>query len=285
MNENRNIMIRGREYTFIHNEKTGNFEKDVAAVARILAKDNNDITAAERFQLLNIYRPAYHTGGKIEGITSFDSTATNCEFCQAMREAAKNNPLHICGYCYDFDQEHGFKGVNILNRHSLNMIIMSSLEYTVDELRTALNVSYLNRINSSGDVPNVIYAKNMIRICYAFSVVRFAFWAKNVAAVVAACDELGKPENLILVQSSVIIGKPAPLAKYFDFVFTVYLTKDETENAIAAGAGACNGKKCKDCGYKCYNGAWIDSGVKNVAEYLRIPGVKDAARVAIISAA
>lgn len=276
--------LNGKKYVFMHSEKTVNFEKDVDVVFSILAKDPADITTAERFQLLRIYRPAWHETGKIEDIMSFDSTASNCEFCAAMRKAAENNPLHICGICYDYAQEHGFKGVNILNRHTLNMIIMSSIEFTVDELRT-LSVAYLNRINSSGDVPNEIYACNMIKLCFAFPAVRFAFWAKNTAAVIFACDKYGKPSNVVLVQSSPIIGKPAPLARYFDFVFTVYLTKEDTENAITAGAGACNGKKCKDCGFKCYTGAWIADGVKNVAEYARIPGVKDAARQCLVSVA
>ena len=276
--------LNGVNYVFMHSEKTANFEKDVDIVFSILAKDPADITAAERFQLLRIYRPSYHKSGKIEDIMSFDSTATNCAFCQAMRKAAENNPLHICGYCYDYDQEHGFKGVNVLNRHSLNMIIMASIEFTVEELRT-LPVAYLNRVDSSGDVPNNTYACNMIKLCYAFPAVRFAFWSKNTAAVIFACDKYGKPSNVVLVQSSVIIGKPAALAKYFDVVFTVYLTKEDTAAAIAAGAGACNGKKCKDCGFKCYTGAWIADGVKNVAEYLRIPGVKDNARQDMVSVA
>ena len=161
---------------------------------------------------------------------------------------------------------------------------MSSVEFTVEELRV-LSVAYLNRVNSSGDVPNVTYALNMIKLCYAFPAVRFGFWAKNTAAVIAACDVLGKPENVVLVQSSPIIGQPAPLAKYFDFVFTVYLTQEAVDAAIAAGAGACNGKKCKDCGYSCYLNLWKESGVVNVAEYLRIPGVKDAARVNMVSVA
>ena len=275
MNTNINVTIQGKKYLFIHNEKTANFEKDLFAIADILNKE--EITAEDRIELLKLYKSSFHKSGKIEGITSFDSSATNCGFCQQMRKTAENNPLHICGYCYDYSQEHSFKGVNVLNRHSLNMLIMASVDFTVDELRF-LSAGYLNRINSSGDVPNETYARNMIRICLAFPGAKFGFWAKNTAAVVAACDELGKPENVKLIQSSPIIGKPSKLAKYFDNVFTVYLTKDETEKAVAAGANECNGKKCKECGYSCYYG-W-QAGA-NIAEYLRIPGVKDCDRISL----
>jgi len=282
MYENRNIIIRGRGYNYIHGDKTAKFESDLFAVAAILAKDDEEITAADRCQLLKIYRPSYHETGKIEGVTSFDSTATNCEFCQAMRKAANENPLHICGYCYDYAQEHGYKGVNVLNRHTLNMIIMSTIDFSVDELR-ALHASQINRVNSSGDVPNVIYARNMLRICYAFDFFKFGFWAKNTLAVIKACDELGKPSNVTLVQSSCMIGKPAKLAKYFDFVFTVYLTKEDVAAAVAAGAGECNGKKCEACGYKCYKNGW--TGVKNVAEFLRTDKKTRDAMIARMNAA
>lgn len=280
MNENKTVIIRGKEYTFVSNEKTAKFEADVSAVAALLAKSNEELTACERFELLRIYRPAFHKSGKIEDVMSFDSSATSCAFCEAMRAAAAKNPLHICGYCYDYQQEHSFKGVNVLNRHTLNMVIMSEVEFTVDELRL-LSVAYINRVNSSGDVPNVTYAKNMIKLCYAFPSVRFGFWAKNTAAVVAACDELGKPENVKLIQSSPIIGQAVKLAKWFDVVFVVYLTKEDTENAIACGAKECNGKKCKACGFKCYlESGWQHGDV--VAEYLRVPGMKDADRKAKI---
>ena len=267
----RNIFIAGRDYVYIHTDKTAKFENDLFAVADIINKGSDNITDIDRMRLLSIYRPSWHDSGKIEGTMSFDSTATNCEFCQAMREAAKNNPFHICGYCYDYAQEHGYKGVNVLNRHSLNMIIMSSVEFTIEELAT-LSTAGINRINSSGDIPNIIYACNMIKLCFAHPFVRFGFWAKNTAAVIAACDKYGKPSNVKLVQSSPIINKPCKLTKYFDVVFTVYSDKEAITAAIAAGACECNGKKCKACGYKCYKdgqaGGWKDGA--NIAEYLRL---------------
>ena len=241
------------------------FEKDFARVKAILESGNID--KAARLELLTIYKAAYHDSGKIEGITSYDSTATNCGFCQQMRKAAESNPSHICRYCYDYAQEHSFRGANIVNRHTLNMLIMSSVEFDVEELKL-VNATYINRVNSSGDTPNETYARNMLKIAYAFPCFRFAYWAKNKAAVIAACDAYGKPSNMILVQSSPIIGKPEKLAKYFDYVFTVYATKEGIAEALANGACECNGKKCRDCGYKCYLEGWKRGS--NIAEYLRV---------------
>lgn len=259
-----NIAIAGKFLELAMNASR-KFENDFAIVKAILEKPV--INAADRMVLLSIYKAAYHESGKIEGITSYDSSATNCDFCAGMRKAAESNPAHICRYCYDYAQEHSFKGANVINRHSLNMLIMSSVEFTREELAT-INASYINRVNSSGDTPNVIYAKNMLNIAYSHPACKFGYWAKNTAAVIAACDEIGKPENVTLVQSSPIIGKPAKLAKYFDIVFTVYATKEGVEKAIAEGAKECNGKKCKECGYKCYLNGW--NAGDNIAEYLRV---------------
>lgn len=244
-------------------DKPGKFEKDLETVKNIFDKGIDNLTSVDRMALLAVYRPSYHESGKIEGVTSFDSTATNCEFCRMMREANKDNPACICNYCYDFAQEQ-YK-IQALNRHTLNMLIMSTVEFTVEELAT-LPATGIIRIDSSGDTPNLIYARNMIKICYAFPHSHVGYWAKNASPVISACDDLGKPSNLILVQSSVLIGRSAKKAKYFDYVFTVYPDKDMTLEAMANGAAECNGKKCRDCGYKCYFGTH-DS--ENIAELLR----------------
>ena len=143
---------------------------------------------------------------------------------------------------------------------------MMSVEFSVEELKM-LPVTAIIRVNSSGDTPNQIYAENMLKLCYAFPHAKIGYWAKNIIPIIKACDKLGKPENLTLIQSSCCISKPAKIAKYFDCVFTVYANREETENAIAAGAGECNGKKCRECGYKCYLNGWKDK--TNIAELLR----------------
>lgn len=156
-------------------DKMGKFERDLLTVNRILSAD--EITAADRMQLLKILNVAYHQGGKIEGIYSIDSTATNCSYCKAMRAAAKNIIKHICNYCYDYAQEHSFKGRNVLNRHTLNMIILSAVEFTDAELAT-LNIIGLCRFNSSGDIQNNTMALNYFRIAKNNPHCKFSLWAK-----------------------------------------------------------------------------------------------------------
>lgn len=256
--------------------KDKKFPPEMKKVIDILEKGIDNLTSVERLQLLSLYSVAYHDGGKIEGIFSLDSSATSSEFCKAMRKAAQNNPAHICGMCYDYTQEHNFKGRNVRNRHTLNLLIMSTVEFTREEL-SILPSGLLNRINSSGDTENIIYARNMINYAFSHPCGKIGYWAKNILPIIRACDELGKPRNLVLVQSSPIIGKVVPLAKYFDYVFVVFATKEDIEEALKNGACECNGRKCKNCGYSCYNKLWPKNAI--IAEYLR--GVDNKTRKAI----
>ena len=243
--------------------KPGAIERDIAVVKAILEKKNID--RFDRMQLLRIYNVAYHESGKIEGIFSFDSSATNCAFCQAMRKIAAKNPgTVICEKCYDMKQES--YRFSALNRHTLNMVIMETVEFSVEELAT-LPAGYLIRVNSSGDASNTIYASNMVKLGYAFPHSKIAIWTKNSGVYIAACRKYGKPANVTLIKSSVYIDKPEQLPEFFDYVFTVYFDKAKTENAIAAGAAECNGKKCRECGYKCYEHTWKQGAI--IAELLR----------------
>jgi hypothetical protein len=266
----------------IESKKPGKFEREQDIVFSILAKGKENITHDDRMVLLRIYQVPFHDDGKIEQIFSCDSSCNNCSFCQKIRENSKNNPLVICNYCYDNEQES--RWYNVRNRHGLQLLIMSSVEFTREELAT-LFIFNICRFNSSGDIENVTMAKNYINIAYSHPAVKFALWAKNVSPVITATDILGKPENCVYIQSSIIINKPAKKAKYFDYVFTVYVTEEALQKALVTGAGECNGKKCKDCGFKCYMDTWKDISNGNIAELLRFPKGKEKILLPIIEKA
>ena len=270
--EVKTVVYRG--YTFILG-KSSKFDRDFERVKELI--DSNVIDDHYvHLELLRIYNASYHDNGKIEGITSFDSSCGNCEFCQKMMCKAKENPLMICGYCYDDAQEQ-FK-IFVRNRHGLNLLIWSTVLFTVEELKI-LPATELDRINSSGETPNVTYAKNSVNLAYAHPDRHFGYFSKNTAPIVAAIDELGKPKNLVLVQSSIRIGIPDRKAKYFDYVFTVYPDKASCAEAIRNGASPCNGMKCRDCGFKCYYGTHESD---QIAEVLR--GVNKDIRKEIVQA-
>lgn len=243
--------------------KSAVFDKDFETVSEILAKDTTD--AVDRATLISIYRASFHDDGKIEGASSCDSSCNGCEFCQKMREAAKGNVRHICNYCYDAAQEA--RWINVKNRHQLGMLIMSNVRFTERELMR-VSLAVITRINSSGDTPNKTYALNMITLAKVNEdACKVAYWAKNAAPIIAACDEIGKPRNLTLVYSCPIINATCPLPKYFDYVFIVASSEERVQEFIKSGACECNGKKCKDCGFKCYKHEWAQGSV--IVELLR----------------
>ena len=244
------------------NNKPTKYERDLALVESILAK-GDAMTHFDRVQLLTVYNVSWHDSGKIEGTFSLDSSCNGCTFCSKMRAAAEKDPTIICGKCYDHKQEE--YRTNVKLRHTLNMRIMSSVEFTLDEM-AMLPSSLVVRINSSGDIENATHARNMIRYAMTHAAANVGLWGKNRPAIEEAFDELGKPANVVYVASSIHVNKPDALPKYADYTFTVY-DKDHIAEAIANGACSCNGAKCMTCGYKCYFGTWPKGS--DIAELLR----------------
>ena len=238
------------------------FDDDFYKVKEILSLP--EITYREAVNLMFIYKPSWHTSAKIEGAMSFDSSCRGCKFCDAMKKCGEQDPSIICNYCYDERQEE--RWINTENRHKLNMLIMMSVEFTESELGL-LPVSGINRINSSGDCPNETYVANMFRLANANRNQKFALWTKNTGVVQRVCRIIGKPDNMVLVKSSIRVGKPEDLPEFFDYVFTVYATEEDAMDAIRNGAAECNGRKCRDCGWKCYKGTHERI---NIAEVIRV---------------
>ena len=247
------------------------FAVAIPLLERVVSTGDNGecLTLAERMTLVRMVPCNLHEDGKIEGISSIDSSCGACEFCQKMQMAAENNPFIICKYCYDEKQEKYRKGM--AQRHALNAAILSLVLFDISELAT-IPATDTVREDSSGDVVNVIHARNYIRFSYAHPYANVALWAKNVEVVTEAFDIEGKPQNMKFIQSSIMIGKKAKLSKYADNTFTVYLTEEEVLEAIRNGANPCNGRKCKECGMCCYKQG--DDGWKkgtDIAELFRAP--------------
>lgn len=238
--------------------------KDFETVSPILDKAPYDISPEEATMLLTVYKVAYHDSGKIDGVCSCDSSCNGCTFCACMRQAAEHDNTIICGKCYDNKQE-SYKA-NVKYRHMLNLWIMSSVLFTEDELKF-VSITALTRINSSGDIENLVHARNMIRLAKAHPYAHVALWTKNIQVVAKAFDIEGKPKNMVYIASSIHINQPAALPKYADYIFTVYNNDPTLQAALMAGAVECNGKKCRDCNYKCYLKSWPVGA--NIAELLK----------------
>lgn len=231
----------------------------------------NEMPLKYQAALCREYHIAYHETGKITGCYSFDSSATGCNFCKAMRSSGDKDC--ICSECYDHIQEHDYKGSFVLPRHWLNMMIMSVYEFCDEALLSIPGLPFTGiiRFNSSGDIQNYFMAANYTRIAMLLNRCICALWAKNVYAVEAAFANIGKPSNMRFIQSVCKInGVPEYISPYADNIFTVY-RKDHILEALRS-ASECNGKACRECGYKCYYGLHDRF---NIAELLRIAGKKN----------
>ena len=239
---------------------SGKIEHDVSIARPLLIKHmvGGELTKIERMTLVSMVQCNLHTTRKIEGISSIDSSS-HCEFCRRMMEAGKADPSLICAGCYTVSQHK-----SPTERHILQMVILSNVLFTVEELR-AIPTTQLTRFNSDGDTVNVTMALNYIHFALAHEYSNCALWAKNINPVIQAFDLEGKPENMVFIQSSPFINKKAKRCRYADYTFTVYLTEETCQKAIENGAAPCNGRKCKDCGFSCYNRAWtIGSDIAEV---------------------
>lgn len=213
--------------------------------------DGSNIDLMDQIQLLQIIKPNMHKSGKIENISSFDSAVLTCTFCQKMHSQFHNNPLIVCNYCYAKKDAESFKGKNVRLNHDLKRRIFSTVVFSEKALSSLMLVG-LYRFNEDGDIENDIHAENYIKIAKCNPYAHFGFWAKNVKPVQNAIEKYGKPSNCTFIYSSPLINDFSDyIPKYFDYKFVVYTPK-YISLAMSLNKSECNGKKCVDCGYKCY---------------------------------
>ena len=157
-----------------------------------------------------------HMTGKMLGIPSTSTSVLKNPICQERRKVAGS----ICEKCF---------AANVLTRYSdceknaaSNFELLNSCVLPFELLPKFGNVC-IARIESFGDVASVIQAINYANMAYNNPLVTFGWWTKNVEIVARAFDIVGKPDNVIFIQSSRFVNKPEEKrSEYVDKVFTVY---------------------------------------------------------------
>ena len=212
------------------------------AVIAIALLEKSSETLKDFLTLVSCIWIVNHNANKLEGISSISSSVCDNVFCKAWRTVKDC----ICQFCYAHNQQSyqtGLKEHNILNG-----IILRNVLIPVKAFK-ALKILYKYlRIESFGDVANVIQARNYIRIIKAFPKKRCAIWTKNYEIWYQAFEIEGKPENTTFVISSPFLNKPIEIPekmkKYTDHVFTVYTKQYAKEHNIKIN---CGGRKCMEC--------------------------------------
>ena len=182
--------------------------------------------------------------GKLEGIQSISTLSVCNPYC-ITRMADGDS---VCSHCYV--QGHHYK--TSLMAHLIANFKRLTAEIIPENELPIISTVY-GRIESFGDVYNLIQARNYIRIIRKNPSVRFAVWSKNWAVWAKAFQLDGKPDNTTFVLSSDKLNTPAnipqPIMQYIDYVFTVYDFDFVREHDIKINCGLA---RCMQCGH-CYN--------------------------------
>lgn len=181
--------------------------------------------------------------GKMSGIPSI---STSC-LCNPICLKRMQDGNSICSHCFAYATLNRYKAASQAMESNYHLLTESVLPPEL--LPIFANVAIV-RIESFGDVANKTQAVNYLNIIKANPNVIFAWWSKNMVIIKSAIDEVGKPENLILVESSEKLNKVKVASNgYVDKVFTVYDEKTITNKGINVNCGA---RCCATC-RRCYN--------------------------------
>lgn len=186
--------------------------------------------------------------GKMTGIDSISTPSADNEHCNKMKQCAGS----ICAVCYSTNYE-AFRPSMVKALHKNTITLGGSVLPMAD-------LPYINanifRFSSFGDLLNVNHAVNLLNIAHKNPHVFFGFWTKRANLVQAAVRKVGKPDNVALIYSSLMINKKANLPKYFDKTFTIYDGDYDKIN--------CEAKSCFNC-MLCYS----KNNVTEIAESIR----------------
>ena len=179
--------------------------------------------------------------GKMNGIPSISTSCLLNSNCQRYRKIEGS----ICKKCYAHATVSRYSSLakNLESNFYLltEQILPTELLPIFSEYLTTIV-----RFESFGDLENETQAINYANIAKLSPKVIFALWTKNPHIAKKAFDKVGKPENLILIQSSPIINKEVVKAnEHIDKVFTVYDKEGQRTQPINCGSRAC--ATCRRC--------------------------------------
>lgn len=213
-----------------------------------------------------IHVTTHNDNSKMAGIQSISTSCVHNPICQKRQQ----DPFSVCAHCY---AERLCRFRKNLDEHlEQNYQELTSRLLNPKEAAAVNVTSMIARIESFGDVANVIQARNYIRIIRAHSWIRFGIWSKNLGIWAAAFKIEGKPRNCTYVHSSQYVnfaeGIPYWGKKYVDHVFTVW-DKDMYPQIIERNPKSeCAGLSCAKC-QKCYKKASTKGGSFYINERLR----------------
>lgn len=173
--------------------------------------------------------------GKMENIPSINTSTLNNSFCAKMRETDS-----VCKSCYAARYE------------KMRPALVDALNSNNDLFERILRSDELPRLNhaifrfdSFGELHNAIHLQNYFAIAEKNPETIFALWTKRKDIVKKLLKSIAKPINMILIYSSIEIGKISKLPKRFDKVFTAHKRKSVKPDVTINCQDSCN--DCRLC--------------------------------------
>lgn len=192
-------------------------------------------------KVTGIHYTLEHTG-KMMGMQSLSTSNLVNPFCVAHR-ACKGS---ICEKCYACAQMKRYT--------SMQKCMAENFDILTNKLLNRDEIPVINalvfRFEAFGDIYNAVQVANYFNICKANPQTRFALWTKNPAIIEKAINAgFSKPENLIILLSSLYINEQANIEKwsFVDKVFTVYDNDTIERENITINCGANNCFTCQKC--------------------------------------
>lgn len=180
--------------------------------------------------------------GKMEGVHGISTSNVENKICQ-WRKSCKDS---ICQNCFAEGIMNQYDSAHLNSVYNLELLSSRLLDDS--ELPTL--VEDIFRIESFGDVSNVIHARNYLRIIRKNSLTMFGWWSKNMHLVSAAIKAEGFiPENVNFIQSSMFVNCKDE-AKY-DFVVATFTVYDDFMIEVEGIDINCGARSCRGC-MKCY---------------------------------
>lgn len=253
-------------------EQPENREKAERAAVKIAAGMRPTV---EEFEALTGVMFSHHMTEKMLGILALSSNCFSNPRCLARMRAG----VGICAECFAAGIEMARK--EVFQNTAYNAKTLSA-EVLPLEVLPIIDADEL-RIEAFGDTINWEHAANYMNFARINPYLTVTAWTKNPDHYKEAIRRgYTKPDNFILIYSSLELNKPATINPEYEQIidkrFTVYTLDWLMEQGEGANYINCGGRSCKNC-QRCYKNA--DKTAFDVRELLK----KDAKKAAKLGGA
>ena len=189
--------------------------------------------------------------GKMFGIPSISTSCVCNPICIARQKQGNS----ICAHCFAVGTIKHYSSLG--KALASNFELLNAVELPKEQLPIFKPSVEIVRIESFGDIASETQAVNYTNIIKRNPHAMFGWWSKNMNIIKPVFDTLGKPSNVVMIESSPLIDvECAPSNEYVDKTFTVYSYDGSHIN--------CGKRSCMGC-RRCYK----KSTEKSVKEFLK----------------